>query len=286
MSNKKATRLEYLKKLNIVFDYIDNNLDKKLSIKELAEISNLSQFHFHRILTGILGETVGNYITRKRVETAAHLIRYTNLEIKEIAYSIGYETPSTLTKIFRQYYNISPTEYRKNKKFFIIRHEINNPKIQLNLPNIIEIPEKQVIYVRITGKYGNDNYIKVWNELWKLAKENELLTKETERIGISYDDPKITENDKCKYDACLTIKKAFKPQGKFGIKKIQGGKFAVFTYQGNYKNLGAVYDTIFGEWLINNQYELRNVPVIEKKANDISQTDTNKLITEIYLPIK
>ena len=65
MDNKKAARQEYLKRLNTVVEYINNNLDKKISISELAEISNFSQFHFHRIMKGLWGEPIGNYISEQ-----------------------------------------------------------------------------------------------------------------------------------------------------------------------------------------------------------------------------
>jgi AraC family transcriptional regulator len=286
VSSKKETQIEYLKKLNIVFDYIENNLDKKLTVKELAQISNLSEFHFHRIFKGVLGENIGNFITRKRVETSARLIRYTNLEIKEIAYNVGYESPASLSKIFKQYYGISPLEYRKDKDFFVVRPELKNPNIVLEKPIIKTIKDKKIIYIKITGKYGNENYSKVWKELWDFAKTNNLITDQTERIGISYDDPKITQSEKCKYDACLTVNEKIKPIGKIGSKTIKGGKYAVFTYKGDYKNLGIIYDKVFGNWLINSNYKMRNVPVFEIKENSISETDKNNFVTKIYLPIK
>ncbi len=286
MSSRKETQIEYLKKLNIVFDYIENNLDRKLTVKELAQISNLSAFHFHRIIKGVLGENIGNYITRKRVETSARLIRYTNLEIKEIAYNVGYESPASLSNVFKQYYDISPLEYRKNKDFYIVRPELKSSSVILSNPLITNVRDKKVIYIKITGKYGNESYSKVWKELWNFAKINDLITNQTERIGISYDDPKITQNDKCKYDACLTIDANIKPNGKVGVKTIKGGKYAVFIYKGDYKNLGIIYDKIFGDWLINSHYKIRNIPVFEIKDNPISETNKSNFVTKIYLPIK
>ena len=286
MSSKKTTKQAYLEKLNVVIEHINNNLDKKLSIQELAKISNLSQFHFHRTMKGLLGEPIGNFITRTRVETAARLIRYTNIEIQEIADSVGYDTPSSLNKIFQQYYNISPSEYRNNKDLTIMRPIINNLDIQLKDPKIVELPEKEVIYINITGEYGNENYSKTWTKLWTFIKENKLFTKGIESIGLSYDDPKVTELGKCRYDACLAIHKPVEAKGEVGVKKIDGGKFAVFMYQGSYDNLGEVYDTIFGNWLISSEYELRNIPVMEKYLNNPNRTVAEKLKTEVYLPIK
>ncbi len=286
MNRKQAIRLDYQERLNVVTEYIDNNLDEELSITVLAEISNFSPFHPHRIFKGFLGEPIGNYITRTRVEAAAHLIRYSKLEIKSIAYNVGYQSPSSLNKIFKQYYNISPTEYRKDKKNVAVRPIINNSNIKLKSPEIIEIPKKQVVYIRIIGKYGNIYYQKTWNELWDFIKKNELFSEGIERIGISHDDPKITKSKNCRYDACLTIHKTVIPKGKIGIKKIDGGKFAVFKYQGSYTNLGEVYDTIFSDWYSKCNYELRNIPIMEKKVNDPLLTEPSKLKTEIYIPIK
>ena len=286
MEIKKVTRQEYQKKLNTIVEYINSNLDKKISITELAKISNLSPFHFHRIMKGLLGEPIGNYISRTRVQTAALLIRYTNLEIQEIAHSVGYDKPSSLNKIFKQYYNISPTAYRNNKESNITKPVIGIFNIKLDTPRILKIPDIEVIYINITGEYGNENYQKAWAELGNFVKENNLFPLDIESFGISYDDPKVTEKEYCRYDACLTINQSVKPQGKIGVKKIEGGKFAVFTYQGSYDNWGEVYDIIYDSWLINSEYDLRNVPVMEKYLNGPVQSVDKELSLEIYLPIE
>ncbi|MCT4614632.1 MAG: AraC family transcriptional regulator [Marinifilaceae bacterium] len=286
MENKYSTRQEYLKRLNTVVEFINNNLDRKIIISELAEISNFSPYHFHRIMKGLLGEPIGSFITRKRIETAARLIRYTDIEIQDIAYSVGYDSPSSLNKIFKQYYNISPTEYRNNTNSLIMNSNINKLEIKLKNPKILEIEDKFTIYINIKGEYGNPNYQKTWERLWSFVKEKKLFTKGIESIGMSYDDPKLTEAEKCRYDACLVIHKTAVPEGEVGVKTIKGGKFAIFLYQGSYQNLSKVYDYIFGSWLINSDYELRNEPVMEKYLNNPNRTIPEKLKTEIYLPIK
>ena len=283
---KNITKQDYLRRLNIVIEHINNNLDKKLSVNDLAQISNFSPFHFHRIMKGLLGEPIGNFITRTRVETAARLIRYTNVEIQDIAYRVGYDSPSSLNKIFKQYYNVSPSEYRNDKNITIMRPILNNYNLKLKEPKIVEMSDRQVIYINIIGEYGNENYNKTWTKLWLFVKENKLFSRGIESIGLSYDDPKVTESDKCRYDACLTISKAVNATGEIGVKNIDGGKYAVFTFKGSYDKLGEVYDLIFGTWLVNSEYELRDVPVMEKYLNNPNRTSPEKLKTEIYLPIK
>ncbi|MBN2892265.1 MAG: AraC family transcriptional regulator [Bacteroidales bacterium] len=286
MNNKTSTKQEYYKRLNKAVEYIKNNLDKKISINVLAEISNFSQFHFHRITKALLGEPIGNFITRTRVETAARLIRYSNLEIQDIAYSVGYDSPSSLNKIFKQYFNISPTEFRNNKNYTIMETTKNPSNIKLKAPKIQELPDKNVIYIPLIGDYKNNDYGKAWEELWGQVKEQKLFTKGIEHLGVSHDDPKVTEINKCRYDACLVIHQPAEPKGEIGVKTIKGGKFATFLYQGSYDYLGEVYDYIFGEWLLNSEHELRNEPVMEKYISNPNRVAPEKLKTEIYLPIK
>ena len=283
---KKKTRPEYLEKRNKVVEYINNNLDKKISISELAKISNLSKFHFHRIIKSLLGEPIGNYITRTRIETATLLIRYSNLKIQDISYKIGYDKASSLNKIFKQYYGITPSEYRKNKTLKINHIVSKKSNFKLNEPKIIEVSDKEVVYIQINGEYIKHNIDKVWTELSEFVKVNKLFYKEIESFGISYDDPSVTQKEMCRYEACYTIRQSIYSKGNVGTKKIKGGKFAVFSYKGDYENWGAIYDFIFDKWLINSYYELRNQPVMEKYLKIANQSEKTSLNIEIYLPIK
>lgn len=91
MQVKQLTREEYPKRINKFTEYVNNHLDGELDINTLAEVSNFSGFHFNRIVKAFLGETIGVYIYRIRIETAARLLRYSDLPVQEISERIGYE---------------------------------------------------------------------------------------------------------------------------------------------------------------------------------------------------
>ena len=97
---------------------------------------------------------------------------------------------------------------------------------------------------------------------------------------------KVTESSELRSDVCLVVRKPVQPQGEIGVKEIQGDKYAVFTYQGTYSNLGMIYDAIFSEWLPASGCELRNLLVLEKYCNDPTRTTPEKLKTEIYVPVE
>ncbi|WP_321426605.1 AraC family transcriptional regulator [uncultured Bacteroides sp.] len=285
MEIKSSTREEYLKRVNIVVDYINNHLDEELDLQKLAEMSNLSTYHFHRIMKAFLGEPLGAYIIRVRLETTVRLLRYTDLPVEQIAYSVGYEMPSSLSKSFKQFYDITPQEYRNNKNFVIMKPVQLNPDLKLKSPKVIELETKKAIYIRLNGAYSELDFCGTWTRLWAYVKEEKLFSAGIEHISIYHDDPKVTTSEKLRTDVCLVLPKPVEPKGEIGVKEIAGGKYAVFSYQGPYTNLGIVYDTIFAQWLPGSGYELRNAPLFEKYVNDPSRTEEAKLKTEIYIPL-
>ena len=116
MKNKPATTADYQRRINIVVEYIRTHLDETLDLRTLAEVSSFSPCHFHRIVSAFLGEPPGEFIARTRIETAARLLLYSDLTVAEIAYRVGYDAPSSLTKAFGRFFGISPKEYRTAKK--------------------------------------------------------------------------------------------------------------------------------------------------------------------------
>ncbi len=145
---------------------------------------------------------------------------------------------------------------------------------------------KKAIYIRLTGAYSELDFCGAWGKLWAYVKENKLFSAGIEHISIYHDDPKVTTSEKLRTDVCLVLPNPTEPKGEIGVKEIAGGKYAVFSYQGPYTNLGIVYDTIFAQWLPDSGYELRNAPLYEKYINDPSRTEEAKLKTEIYIPLQ
>ena len=281
---KSITHNDYTQRINKVAEYINRHLDEPIELKTLADIAHLSHFHFCRIFKVLKGESPIAFIARLRIETAAQLLRYSTLPIEQIAFNIGYETPASLSKAFKNQYGITPTEYRTNKDIYIMKKEIINPDLALKAPKIVTLEPKNLIYVALTGAYGSLDYGKAYEQLWAVIKAQKLFTKGIESICISYDDPKITEGSLQRSDVCLAIHKPATPQEEVSCKTLAGGKYAVFFYQGSYENLSQVYDTAV-RWVIDQQYTLREEPFFEKYLNDARRTPKEKLKTEIYIPI-
>lgn len=96
-----------------VMEYIDNNLDKDLTREALADHVYLNQDYLARIFKKEIGESIGNYITEKRVTVAKKYLEKTNESVNSIAIKVGYDNFSYFTKIFKDRVGMTPKDYRR-----------------------------------------------------------------------------------------------------------------------------------------------------------------------------
>ncbi len=276
----------YQRSIDKVLTYIDANLNEKQELDKLAEMANLSKFHFHRIMKAHLDEALGHYINRVRLETAIKLLRYSVKPINEIAYQIGYETRSAFSKGFKKMFGVSPTSIRKQKGLTMEqRMPVTNNNFQL-VETVKKINDIHVIFQRSNGKTGDNTTVDNWETLFAKAQDHQVINFQSKFYGINWDDPEITPEEKARYDACISIDATPDVEKVFSTKTIRGGKYLSFLYKGDYQNLGLVYDQIFKEWIIKMDYDLREEPVFEQYINNKEVTPKEELLTEIFIPIK
>ena len=285
METKKTTREEYQKCVNAVVDYINLHLGEEIDLKSLAKISHFSPFYFHRIMKAFLGEPVGTFIVRTRTETAARLLRYTDLPIADIAYRIGYSSSSSLSKVFKQFYGISPLEYRNNKNFVIMKPAIIHSELKLKR-EIKELPVRNMIYIRLFGDYKLNDYCGTWMRLQQFVQEEKLPMGEVMPYCIFHDHPKVTPIEKLRTDVCMVMPAAVTPKGNIGFKQLPAGRYAIFLYKGSYEHLQSVYDTIYGKYIPEMECTFRDEASAERYLNHPADTAPDELLTEIYIPIE
>ena len=93
--------------------FIWGNYTRKVSLKEIADVSGLSAPYFSTIFKDEMRETLSDYLNRLRVEKAATMLRETDMLISQISSACGFEDQSWFSKIFRNHTGISPCKYRR-----------------------------------------------------------------------------------------------------------------------------------------------------------------------------
>lgn len=98
--------------LKHVLDYIDAHLDQDLKLTDLAQLLDMSQFHFSRMFKQSLGRSPHQYLLGQRIERAKQLLKQTDQSILEIALASGFNSHSHLSRQFRQLTGMTPKAYR------------------------------------------------------------------------------------------------------------------------------------------------------------------------------
>jgi AraC family transcriptional regulator len=101
-----------VRQLRKVEDYVHERLADDISLESLAELAELSPFHFSRVFKQTTGMSPLQFVTRERITRAQQLIRETKHSLIEIGLDVGYKNPSHFAQVFRRVVGLTPTEFR------------------------------------------------------------------------------------------------------------------------------------------------------------------------------
>lgn len=296
---------DYQNRINRVFKYIDENLDADLSLNTISNIAFFSPFHFHRIFKFITTETLNTYVTRKRIEKSASDLIRKNTTVTEISFKYGFKDNSSFTRTFKNYYGVSPTEFKKQNpfKFSKIRQlkskngqeypdfekyicSINNLKkwIEMNAKiEIKETPELNLAGITHIGINGVEN---TFAKLIKWANSKSLLENPEAKMGrVFYDSIKITPPDKVRMSIFLKTNDPFKTEGEINKVTIKKGKCIIGHFEITPNDFEKSWSGLF-IWMNENGYKKSVENPFEIYHNDFREHPENKFIVDFYIPIE
>jgi len=265
---------KHQKTMQLVLNEIENNLEY-IDIEDLRKLSGYSYYHFHRIFLGFTGESLKRYIRRIRLQKSATMLQMKQGSITAIAMQAGYNTSSSYNKAFKEMFDCAPSEF--------VKQIISKREFKMIEPVRIETIEDIEVYsLRHVGDYLKCH--STWDKLVQYAWNNTLNCKEMRSFGIVYDDPDVVPTEKLRYDACVSKTKEVQISDGIELKRVQGGKYAVFLHKGSYETLTDTYTSVFGSWIQENDIELRDAPPVEEYL--VADVKPEDLRTELWLPIK
>lgn len=111
-SKLKPKQSPYVRKC---ISYINENLNKKLCVKELADLCGISANHLSQIFKNEMGDNISSYIAKQKCEAAKFLIKQ-GKDNKSIALMLGYSSSSHFVTAFKKQTDMTPSEYGKFTK--------------------------------------------------------------------------------------------------------------------------------------------------------------------------
>ena len=296
---KPETLNAWKERLLRVLVHIQQHLDEPLSLDDLAARAFLSPFHFHRIFTGMMGESLKGHIRRLRLERAATRLKLSRMSVLDVALEAGYETHESFTRAFQSNFGRSPSSYRASHappRFLQAPsgvhyrgHRAPRSFRAAAAPgrdrrvDIRALQPMRVAFMRHVGPYRKVGA--VWDRFLMTLGKDGFLGAGTQFLGICHDDPDVTPPRRIRYDVCATVDPGFRPGGDIGVQTVPGGDHAVLTHVGPYDRINESYAQLLGRWLPRSGRDLRPTPCFETYLNSPENTDPEDLITDLHAPL-
>ena len=313
-ASKELLRQEYVGRINRVIDFIEENIETELTLEILAREANFSRFHFHRIFSALVGETLNGFVRRLRLEKAASmLMAHPKETITGIALACGFSSSAAFARSFSEYFGMSASAFRSrgwkrspgnrpvNSKickteskagkasqpspYYIDGRNINSKgRLQMRV-EVKEMPDLHVAYYRHVGSYSGVG--EAFEKLMRWAGPRGLLKfPKTLMLGVYHDDPQITETSRLRSSACITVPEGTEVGGEIGTMTVPGGRFAVASFKITHEQFGEAWDELMGKWLPESGYQPDDRPCYELYRNDPKTDPEGKFIVDICVPVK
>lgn len=108
-ANKPSTQKEVFKRILIAYEYIINNTNRQVSIKELSLVSALSEFHLYRSFKYIFGKTPHQFVIHHRMKKAKILLEKEQRAPSEVAFIMSFPDLPTFSKLYKKTFGVSPS---------------------------------------------------------------------------------------------------------------------------------------------------------------------------------
>ena len=308
---KNKTQTEYIRRINKAIEFISENLDQSIGLEDIAKASHFSPYHFHRIFHGIVGETVNEYVSRKKMERAARiLVCKPELSVTEVAAMGGFSSSANFSKAFKLYFGINPGQLRNpgvgnNSKIGKIYSKYGkefNPndlysqfvtdsavfdtdKLEelLMKVKVEEMEEKRIAYLTAPNGYELDSIFETWDKIIRWAKSKGINGQENKRFAICHDNPMITPTLKCRYDAAIVVDDDIDVIPPYSTSIIPSGKYAVAYYKGEGDKVSNLYMELYSAWLPNSGFEPDDFPPVAHYLNDSREDGFIEMEVQIKL---
>lgn len=299
-SEVMAGMTAHVERIQAAIDHIEAHLQGCIDIHDLAYSVGYSASHFQRMFHALVGDTVAEYIRRRRLTEAFWHITGEKRRIMDIALDYGFESHEAFTRAFKQCFGITPAECRRgnhsslavNGKQRITAHYLDHLEKGMTMtPKIIDMPAFCVIGIEakfisiLSPDKTNDIVIPM---LWAdFSARSHQIQDGQETLGLVYcldDEPKSHPNE-CLYVCAMKVAPGAPVPTGMIRREVPGGKYAVFTHQGAPDKFQHTMKFIYGSWFPKSGYEFDDRPEIEVYS-DVGNSNSAPDAWEICIPIK
>lgn len=270
--NETVKLPEHIEPVAKAIRFIEERLDQPLDVKQVSGHIGFSEYYFHRMFLSVLGESVAEYVRKRRLSQAAKSILSGEQKLIEVALSCGYDSQEAFTRAFKTMFGMTPGQLRKlgrmplEKKPATVDMMLHLEEGLTMQPVIVE--HKEELVIGMGGSFAENPFWEI-NKLWDKFNEREdeiPNIKGNYALGVcmpKHDDLPVKEGDSFVYIAGRPVSSLDEvPEGMVAV-KIPSRKYAKFTHKGPLTNLPHTVNYIWGTWLPKSEYKHANSPDFE-----------------------
>jgi len=290
---RKTMQLRDQQRVHNAITYVTQNLTQPLTVAEVADKVHLSEFHFHRVFKSITNEPFNQYVRRKRLERAYHVINNAiSPSISEVAACCGFSSSANFAKAFKSYFGFSASQHRKGQdnqdskhgKLFskygkeispsqmyngtLSEQEINSVKQQVQSIVIQDLPDAHYCCIASTQGYQLEGIKEAWGKMDKWLGNQGIQMKAGSSVGFCWDNKWLTPENVCRYECGYHIESlAWAEERGIAARTRPSGRYLVIEYIGASVNTEKFYLWLLSEYLPSTNHVLVMPFVVERYIN-------------------
>jgi AraC family transcriptional regulator len=293
--------VDYVERVNRAIDHIVRNLDGAPSLDEVARAAGFSPWHFHRVFKSLIGETLGQFVKRQRLERALYLMSHApGRSLTEVALECGFSSSSDFSRSFKQRFGVPPSAFdvatfrrARRSEFEEALSGIDGfPRLARLAPGenpdgfevkLRDLPPRTVAYVRVLDPYSSfAAVLEAYRRLMAWADARGLGDRQW--LGYQWEDPEIVALKDCRYDVAVEVDDA-RPEGEIGRYAFPAMRVAEVRIDGGVELEMRALDWLFGTWLPHSGFVPDDQPAFEAWIGRPFAHGTERFEIACQLPI-
>jgi len=226
--------------------FIEQPLDERPSLDEVAARAELSPHHFQRYFKKAMGVSPASYSRRIRLDRAALHLWATDKVVVEIAFMSGYSSHEAFVRAFHGQFGRVPSDYRRHARRSVSL-PTDDEMARVAQIRLLDFRATPLLAMRFYGPYANVETH--WLHFVGALHQHGIDSHACQAIGIAYDSPEIVDNDFIRYDCAIVAPAIARPRSELFRLSLNPGAYGVLEHRAPYNAIFSTYRVISTAWL-------------------------------------
>ena len=300
MTSSASNRERYRHRFAPVLDHVRANLHTELKVEDLARVAHLSPYHFHRLYSAVMGETVGELVRRVRLERAVQLMKTVpGRSLGQLALQVGFSSASDFSRSFRRRYGIAPSAWDRRVPLAdypppaedaecdpLLTAAVALPGEDPARPVTVRvetIPASTLAYVRVERPTQPGNLTRGCAALADWLRSEDVS--HGGLLGLSWDQLGVTPPDQIRYDLACPVPPDTEVRRPVLIRAMPQLRVVTARARGSLARVAHVWDHLYADWLPASRHEPYNFPAFERYIDWPGSLDGDRWDLECCIPL-